>query len=72
MTADELFCLDGRDDCAGEIAFRALPGRHDLKAFPRCEAHFQARLADAERDLELLADTQPRWFDAGYAGEHWH
>jgi hypothetical protein len=63
-------CLDGPRDCAGPVEYRMTPDRHD-RAFPRCEAHFEKRLAQAERNLELMSPTPARWFDPSYAGESW-
>lgn len=69
---DPLTCLDGPNDCAGDVEYRITPDREDMKAFPRCEAHFQRRLDQAERNLELMSDVAPTWFDPSYAGERWH
>lgn len=69
--AEPLECLDGPKGCAGPVEFRTTPDRDDFRAFPRCEAHFEKRLKEAERTLELLSDVPPRWFDPAYAGERW-
>lgn len=68
---EPLVCQDGPDGCSGEVEWTTTPDRQDFKHFPRCEAHFAKRLAQAEQNLELLSDTEPAWFDPGYAGEQW-
>lgn len=67
----DLSCLDGPVDCAGPVELRSTPDRSDLRSFPRCEHHFEQRLASAERTLELLSPCPAPWFDEGYAGERW-
>lgn len=67
----ELRCLQDGPDCQGPVEYRLAPDRDDLKAFPRCEFHWQKRLASAERSRELLSDVPPSWFDPSYAGESW-
>jgi hypothetical protein len=64
-------CLQEGPCCSGPVAYHLNPDRDDLRAFPRCEYHQEARLAEAERNLELLSDTPPAWFDPAYAGERW-
>lgn len=67
-------CLDAGPDgltCSGPVEFRLSPDRDDLRAFPRCEYHWEVRLAEAERNLELLSDVPPARFDPAYAGERW-
>lgn len=64
-------CIDGPEGCEGRVQFRSTPDRSDLKTFPRCEAHFELRLAAAEHTMELLSPTPPPWFDPAYAGERW-
>jgi hypothetical protein len=71
MTED-LRCLEaGRGDCFGPVELRTTPDRSDGKHFPRCEAHFDARLASSARTLELLSPSPAPWFDPSYAGERW-
>jgi hypothetical protein len=71
MTED-LTCLDaGRGDCSGPVEMRTTPDRDDVKHFPRCEAHFERRLAEAERTLELLSPSRPAWYDEAAIGERW-
>jgi hypothetical protein len=67
----DLDCIDGPGDCAGPVEYRTTPDRQDGKPFPRCEHHFNQRLTSAERNLELLSDVPPAWFDGSYAGERW-
>lgn len=68
----DLRCLDaGRGGCSGPVEMRTTPDRTDGKHFPRCEAHFEARLAEAERTADLRGDVPPAWFDPSYAGESW-
>jgi hypothetical protein len=65
-------CLDRhKGGCRGKVEYRLMPDRNDFKMFPRCEAHFETRLQEAERTLELLSDTRPAWFDEANAGERW-
>lgn len=66
-----LRCLDGPEGCSGPVEHRTTPDRDDFKAFPRCEAHFERRLKEAERNRELLSDVAPSWFDPMYVGERW-
>lgn len=69
---ETLECLDdhGEDNCRGEIEYRSVPGGN---AFPRCVAHFDARMDRYENSIERYADSDvvPDWFDPSYAGERW-
>jgi hypothetical protein len=67
----QLECLQHGDDCKGEVEWRISPDRDDMKAFPRCEYHWEKRLESAERTMELLSDVPAPWFDPAYAGESW-
>jgi hypothetical protein len=68
----DLRCLDaGQGDCSGPVEFRTTPDREDFKSFPRCEAHFEKRLAESERTLELLSPSRPAWYDEATIGERW-
>jgi hypothetical protein len=67
-----LTCLDGPTGCSGPVEFRLTPDRDDFKAFPRCEAHFNLRLIQASRTLDLLSPAPAAWFDQSYAGERWN
>lgn len=66
-------CLDGPEDCEGEVEFHLNPDRDDFKTFPRCERHQAARLDRAERHIRegWNSDVPPSWFDPTYAGERW-
>lgn len=69
---EDLKCLDQpRSDCRGPVEYRVTPDRRDGKAFPRCEHHFDLRLDEVERNLELMSPTPAAWFDPAYAGESW-
>jgi hypothetical protein len=68
---DDLRCLDGPADCAGPVEYRVTPDRTDGKPFARCEHHFELRLDQSERNLELMSPARPAWFDESYAGERW-
>ena len=69
----DLTCINegGKTPCRGPVEYRTTPDRTDGKSFLRCEAHFEERLADSERILELTSATPPSWFDPTYAGERW-
>jgi hypothetical protein len=69
--AGDLSCLDGPRGCAGPVELRTAPDRSDGKHFPRCEAHFEARLDESPRILELLSPSRPDWYDEANVGEHW-
>jgi hypothetical protein len=64
-------CLQHGPDCKGKVEYHISPDRDDMKAFPRCEFHWNKRLDDAEKNMELLSDVPPSWFDPSYAGERW-
>jgi hypothetical protein len=65
-------CLQEGPDCSGPVEYRLSPDRDDFASFPRCEFHWHKRLEAAERNLELLSDVPPPWFDPTYAGERWN
>lgn len=67
----ELRCLEEGPDCEGEVEMFLSPDRDDFKHFPRCQFHIQKRLDDAEKNMELLSDVPPSWFDPAFAGERW-
>jgi hypothetical protein len=69
---DDLKCIDGPTDCAGPVEMRTTPDRTDFKHFPRCEHHFDVRMASVERNLELTSDVAPSWFSEADIGERWH
>lgn len=68
-----LTCMQagGRTACRGEVELRTTPDRTDGRAFPRCEGHFEERLASAGRTLELTSHARPGWFSEADAGERW-
>jgi hypothetical protein len=70
IETEELECLQKGDSCQGKVAYRDV-GRPDGKVFPRCEAHFNKRLASEQRNRELESPHPPSWFDPSYAGESW-
>lgn len=70
LDADE--CLDWRDDgsCRGPVDYRWTgSSRH----WPRCEAHWDLRMAKREKSMEVYADSdvEPDWFDPTDIGERW-
>lgn len=69
--AEPLECLDGPEGCTGPIEYRTTPDRTDGKSWPRCETHFDRRMASVERNLELTSPCPAPWFDESAAGERW-
>ena len=69
---EELECLDdyGEGTCTGAVEYR-MPLSGTGKSFPRCDGHWDARLAKQEELREYESDTPPDWFDESYAGERW-
>lgn len=67
----KLECIDGPNGCDGKIEYRMTPDRRDFKSFPRCEYHFDQRLALAERNAVYNSPLPPDDFDPWYAGEEW-
>jgi hypothetical protein len=70
--SETLTCLDyGRGPCRGPVEMR-WPG-HGHRNFPRCEAHQEKRLEQAEADNAKYPDSPiaPEWFDPLAAGETW-
>lgn len=72
-TADDpIRCLTEGRDCGGAVEWHSTdPGFRP--AFPRCEAHWAARLESRESSMERYADSDvaPDWFDPSFAGETW-
>lgn len=68
---EELKCLQESPQCQGVVEMRLSPDREDMKAFPRCEYHWEKRLISAQQTREYLSDVAPSWFDPAYAGERW-
>lgn len=69
----DLRCLDrgGRSECSGPVEMRTTPDRTDGKHFPRCEAHFEARLAESPHISEMTSAARPAWYDEATIGERW-
>jgi hypothetical protein len=71
-TTSILECVNdyGYRDCRGTVEYRSVPGGN---AYPRCVAHFDARLRQYENSIERYAnsDVAPSWFDPTIAGERW-
>lgn len=66
-----LECLDSsRGGCEGAVEFR-MPLSGTGRAFPRCDAHWEARLLEQERINERYPEQPPADFDPAYAGESW-
>lgn len=67
-----LECLDARPDdaCEGPVEMCSTDG---IKFWPRCDKHFDKRMASYEASLERYADSHiaPDWFDPSDAGERW-
>lgn len=65
-------CLEHGADCQGPVEYR-MPLSGTGRAFPRCDKHWDERLAEQERINEDYPDSPipPAWFDASAAGEHW-
>lgn len=70
---EQLECLDAhRGDCEGDVEYRT-PLSGTGRAFPRCDKHWDERLATRERVNRDYPDSPcaPAWFDPAYAGERW-
>ena len=65
-------CLDASpaNSCSGDVEYHSIDG---LRAWPRCEKHFDLRLERYEDSMEKYAqsDVAPSWFDPADAGERW-
>lgn len=68
---EPLECLEASDECRGPVEYHCVG--HSLRAWPRCDFHFEQRLDRYENSLERYADSDcvPEWFDPSYAGERW-
>ena len=68
---DDIECLEANEDCEGPVEWCTVGS--SLKAWPRCDYHFQRRLDRYEDSMERYADSdvEPDWFDPTYAGERW-
>jgi hypothetical protein len=72
MDQEKLECLDdyGEGTCSGPVEYRmalSATGR----SFPRCEKHWEERLATQEGINERYPQQPPPDFDPAYAGESW-
>jgi hypothetical protein len=65
-------CLEHGDDCEGLVEYRT-PLSSTGRSFPRCAAHWEARLDAQQRISEDYPDSPvaPPWFDPAAAGERW-
>jgi hypothetical protein len=65
----KLECLQHGPNCQGKVDMHSLDG---LKAFPRCEYHWEQRLDEQARiDETYGSPSPPDWFDPFAAGERW-
>lgn len=67
-----LACLDREiDECDGAVEYR-MPLSSTGSSFPRCEKHWERRLAEQERIQERYGGVAaPSDFDPSYANERW-
>jgi hypothetical protein len=64
-------CLNDHDGrCRGPVEYR-MPLSGTGRSFPRCELHWEERLAEQERTNERYPQHAPSDFDPSYAGERW-
>lgn len=71
VAAEVLTCLNESEECAGRVEYRtALSGTG--QPFPRCDHHWDLRLAEQDRINRMYPDQQPEDFDPSYAGESWY
>lgn len=68
--SEELVCLDRDDSCAGAVEYR-MPLSGTGRSFPRCDAHWDARLRVQEGINRRYPSQAPADFDPSYAGESW-
>lgn len=69
---EEAECLEAhKGNCEGPVEFHATPGR--VKAFPRCDKHWDERMEAFRGSIEeeALSPSPPDWFDPSAAGERW-
>lgn len=68
---EDLTCLDAhRSTCHGTIEYRT-PLSGTGRAFPRCDRHWDLRLAEQDRINERYPTHAPADFDPSFAGERW-
>lgn len=71
MDNDALECLDDHHgNCRGPIEYR-MPLSGTGRAFPRCDRHWDLRLAEQDRINERYPAFAPADFDPLDAGERW-
>jgi hypothetical protein len=65
-------CLNDRGGgtCRGPVEYR-MPLSGTGRSFPRCELHWEERLAEQERIDARYPTFAPSNFDPSYAGERW-
>lgn len=63
-------CLEEDADCRGGVELR-FPLSGSGRSFPRCEAHWEARLACQAGIEARYPPLAPSGFDPGFAGERW-
>lgn len=70
----ELGCVEDYGDatCRGPVEYR-MPLSGTGRSFPRCDKHWEERLAKEERISRDYPDGPgaPAWVDSGNAGERW-
>ena len=65
-------CIQRHDGkCVGPTEMRDSPDRDDGKLFPRCEYHWEKRLASAQKHMRKYPVHAPADFDPMDAGESW-
>jgi hypothetical protein len=70
MTEQQPECLNADETCKGPVEYRtALSGTG--RSFPRCEKHWEARLAEQDRINRTYPAQPPADFDPLDAGESW-
>lgn len=72
IEAELLECINGPELCAGHVEYRMALSKTGV-SYPRCEAHWGARLDTEDRLRRDYPDSPiaPAWFDPSYAGESW-
>mgnify|MGYP001565050906 CR=1 FL=1 len=69
----DIACLEESPECSGDVEFR-MPLSGTGSAFPRCEFHWDKRLAfqeETERKYAVNSSVPPVGFDEADIGEHW-
>lgn len=68
---EDLDCLDGPHGCEGAVEYRT-PLSGTGRSFPRCERHWDQRLAKQDEiNQRYGSPAPPSDFDPAYAGERW-